>query len=57
LRQILEMGCGALVIPEQVAIPNAMQAFDDMDNIADIGLANMFRDELKRLVDMARLMM
>jgi chromate reductase len=57
LRQILEIGCGALVIPEQVAIPNAMQAFDDMDNIADIGLANMFRDELKRLVDMARLMM
>jgi len=57
LRQILELGCGALVIPEQAAIPNAMHAFDDMDNIADTGLANMFRDELKRLVDMARLMM
>ena len=31
LRQILELGCGALVIPEQVAIPSAEQAFNDMD--------------------------
>ena len=57
LRQILELGCGALVIPEQVAIPNAAQTFDDDDNIADLGLANLFRAELQRLVDMARLMM
>ena len=57
LRQILELGCGALVIPEQVAIPNADQAFDDMDNIIDTGTANLFRAELQRLVDMARLMM
>jgi len=57
LRQILELGCGALVIPEQVAIPNAPQAFDDMENIADTGLANAFRGELERLVEMARLMM
>src|SRR5512141_1972469 len=40
LRQILELGCGAFVIPEQVAIPNADHAFDDMDNIVDIGTAN-----------------
>ncbi len=57
LRQILELGCGALVIPEQVAIPSADQAFDAMDNIADTGLANLFRAELQRLVDTARLMM
>ena len=57
LRQILELGCGALVIPEQVAIPQADQAFDDMDNIVDTGTANLFRAELARLVDMARLMM
>jgi chromate reductase len=56
LRQILELGCGALVIPEQVAIPSADQAFDDMDNIIDTGTANLFRDELQRLLDMARLM-
>ena len=35
LRQMLELGCGALVIPEQVAIPDAERAFDDMDNLAE----------------------
>jgi len=57
LRQILELGCGALVIPEQVAIPQADHAFDDMDNIADTGTANLFRAQLARLVEMARMMM
>jgi chromate reductase len=57
LRQILELGCGALVIPEQVAIPSADQAFDEMDNIIDTGTANLFRAELQRLLDTARLMM
>jgi chromate reductase, NAD(P)H dehydrogenase (quinone) len=55
LRQILELGCGALVIPEQVAIPLADNAFDDMDNIIDIATANLFRAQLARLVDMARM--
>jgi len=55
LRQILELGCGALMIPEQVAIPQADNAFDDMDNIIDIATANLFRAQLARLVDMARL--
>jgi chromate reductase, NAD(P)H dehydrogenase (quinone) len=57
LRQILELGCGALVIPEQVTIANADLAFDDMDNIADTGTANLLRAQLERLVEMARLMM
>jgi NAD(P)H-dependent FMN reductase len=57
LRQILELGCGTLVIPEQVAIPHADHAFDGMDNIADTGTANLFRAQLARLVDMARMMM
>lgn len=56
LRQILELGCGALVIPEQVAIAQADQAFDDMDNIIDTGTANLLRAQLARLVDMARLL-
>jgi chromate reductase, NAD(P)H dehydrogenase (quinone) len=56
LRQILELGCGALMIPEQVAIPQGDNAFDDMDNIIDTATANLFRVQLARLVDMARLM-
>src|SRR5579863_9413410 len=39
LRQILELGCGALVIPEQVAVPRAEQAFDDRDNLKDESVA------------------
>jgi len=57
LRQILELGCGALVIPQQVAIPNAEMAFDDKDEIVDLGVANLLRTELQGLVDMARLLM
>jgi chromate reductase len=57
LRQILELGCGALVIPEQVAIPYAERAFDAMDYIVDTGTANLLRVELARLVEMARLYM
>lgn len=56
LRQILELGCGALVIPEQVAIPQADHAFDAMDTIIDTGTANLLRAELARLVDMARIL-
>jgi chromate reductase, NAD(P)H dehydrogenase (quinone) len=50
LRQILELGCGALV-----AIQRADSAFDEMDNIADTGMANLFRAQLERLVEMSRL--
>jgi len=57
LRQILELGCGALVIPEQVAVASAEFAFDDKDELADMRLGNLLRTELTRLVEMARLMM
>ena len=39
LRQVLELGCGALVIPEQITVARADQAFDDMDNLKDEHLA------------------
>jgi len=57
LRQILELGCGALVIPEQVSIAAAELAFDEMDNLIDVGTANLLRTQLERLVEMAQLMM
>jgi chromate reductase len=53
LRQILELGCGALVIPEQINVGRADQAFDDMDNLKDESLAAMLKALARRLVDMA----
>ena len=54
LRQVLELGCGALVIPEQVAVARASEAFDAMDNLKDEPTAERLRGVLRRLVEMAR---
>jgi NAD(P)H-dependent FMN reductase len=56
LRQILELGCGALVIPEQVAVARAEQAFDDMDDLRDEGAAVALKTLARRLVELAGLM-
>jgi chromate reductase, NAD(P)H dehydrogenase (quinone) len=53
LRQILELGCGALVIPEQISVPRAEQAFDDMDNLKDEALAAALKAAVRRLVELA----
>jgi NAD(P)H-dependent FMN reductase len=55
VRQVLEIGCGALVIPEFVSIAGAADAFDDMDNFRDERAAGQLRDVVQRLVAMARL--
>jgi chromate reductase len=54
LRQILELGCGALVIPEQITVANAAEAFDDMDNLRDQSDAAALKAMARRLVDLAR---
>ena len=56
LRQILELGCGALVIPEQVSVPRAEQAFDDNDNLKDEAVATALKTMARRLVDLASVM-
>jgi len=53
LRQILELGCGALVIPEQVAVANAAEAFDEMDNLKDQSDAAALKAMARRLVELA----
>ena len=53
LRQILELGCGALVIPEHISVPRADQAFDDMDNLKDEALAAALKAAMRRLVELA----
>jgi chromate reductase, NAD(P)H dehydrogenase (quinone) len=54
LRQILELGCGALVIPEQIAVANAAEAFDDMDNLKDESARAALKTMARRLVELAR---
>ncbi|MEX2035497.1 MAG: NAD(P)H-dependent oxidoreductase [Xanthobacteraceae bacterium] len=56
LRQVLELGCGALVIPEQVTVFRASEAFDEMDNLNEEGAANALKRVLQRLIDTARAM-
>jgi chromate reductase, NAD(P)H dehydrogenase (quinone) len=53
LRHVLELGCGGLVLPEQVAIRNAATAFDEAESLRDAGDADRLRGMLARLVDVA----
>ena len=57
LRQILALGCGATVIPQQLALSFADQAFDDMDRFKDERDAIMLRTTVKQLIDVAQQMM
>ena len=54
LRQVLELGCGALVIPDQIAVARASDAFDEMDNLKDERAASLLKRVVQRLTDMAR---
>jgi chromate reductase, NAD(P)H dehydrogenase (quinone) len=56
LRQILEIGCGAVVLPEQINVGRADDAFDDMDNLKDEDLATALKDMVRRLIDLASVM-
>ena len=54
LRQILALGCGATVIPKQMALSFADQAFDEMDRLKDTGDAAMLRGTLRQLIEAAQ---
>lgn len=56
VRQVLEAGCGALVIPESVAIPAAHQAFDDSGNLKEERLRNLLAGSCRTLIERARQM-
>jgi NAD(P)H-dependent FMN reductase len=49
LRQVLELGCGALVIPEQITVFRASEAFDEIDNLKDDRAAVLLKRVLQRL--------
>jgi NAD(P)H-dependent FMN reductase len=56
LRQVLAAGCRALVIAEQVNVPNAGQAFDSMDQLTDARAAAQLKTMVRKLIDYVRMM-
>ncbi|MET0277585.1 MAG: NAD(P)H-dependent oxidoreductase [Pseudorhodoplanes sp.] len=54
LRQVLEIGCGALVIPDQIAIARAADAFDEMDNFKDEANTRRLKGVVQALIQFAR---
>jgi len=56
LRQVLAIGCRAFVVPEQVTIPNAGEAFDASDELKDARAAAQLKLVLRKLIDYARMM-
>ena len=56
LRQVLAVGCRALVIAEQVCVPNAAQAFDEMDELRDARVAGELKLVVRKLIEAAKLM-
>ena len=55
LRQILAVGCRALVLGEQIVVPFAKQAFDEMDNLRDTNTAGQLKLVTRKLVELARM--
>jgi NAD(P)H-dependent FMN reductase len=56
LRQILAVGCRALVLAEQLSVPNADEAFDEGDQLRDPRLGAQLKLVARKLVDTARLL-
>jgi|SRR5581483_3431278 len=56
LRQLLAVGCRALVIAEQVAVPQAESAFDEMDHLANADAAAQLRTVVRRLIEYAHML-
>jgi chromate reductase len=53
LRQVLELGLGALVLPGQVAISQAESAFDESGALKDDGNRKLLAASLERLIAMS----
>jgi len=56
LRQVLAIGCRALVVAEQVSIPNAATAFDENDELTDARAAAQLKTVLRKLLEYAQMM-
>jgi NAD(P)H-dependent FMN reductase len=56
LRQVLAIGCRALVVAEQVSIPNAAQAFNEMDELTDARAAAQLKTVVRKLMEYVQMM-
>jgi chromate reductase len=54
LRQILAVGMGALVIPQQVAVPKAAEAFEEDGSLKNEAMQNTFKNVVEHLAIAAR---
>lgn len=54
LRQVLEIGCGAMVIPEQIAVARATEAFDETDDLKDAQTKALLQRAVHRLLEIAQ---
>jgi chromate reductase, NAD(P)H dehydrogenase (quinone) len=56
LRQSLELGLGALVLPDQIAVPRAMEAFDDHGHLKDKANQELLKVVISKLARAAKIM-
>jgi chromate reductase, NAD(P)H dehydrogenase (quinone) len=55
-RQVLELGLSALVLPDQIGIAKAMDAFEDNGHLKDKALQGTFKDVIEKLGRAARVL-
>ncbi|MEZ5817028.1 MAG: NAD(P)H-dependent oxidoreductase [Hyphomicrobiaceae bacterium] len=56
VRQILELGVGALVLPDQIAVARANEAFNDEGHLKDKGQMALLKTVVQKLVRAAHVM-
>jgi chromate reductase, NAD(P)H dehydrogenase (quinone) len=56
VRNVLEMGLGALVLPDQVILPRAANAFDDHGHLVDKEAQDRFKVVIQKLSRAARVL-
>jgi chromate reductase, NAD(P)H dehydrogenase (quinone) len=56
VRNVLEMGLGALVLPDQVLVPRAATAFDDQGHLIDKDGQERFKTVIQKLARAARVL-
>ena len=56
VRHVLELGLGALVLPDQVAVPRAADAFDDNGHLKDAAAQERFKVLIEKLARAAKVL-